>query len=157
MAFEMSGSQELSAPREVVWWFLNDAEVLRRCIPGCQSLEHDGENGFVATTKVKIGPIGATFKGRVRLEDLNPPVSYTLTGTGDGGLTGSAKGTARVELSEGSKPSTTLLAYTVDAAVAGKMAQLGARLINSVAAKLTSEFFGKFADEIDNRDTQQEH
>jgi carbon monoxide dehydrogenase subunit G len=143
MAMTMSGEQQLSAPREVVWAKLNDPEVLKVCIPGCESLERLSENEFQAVATNKIGPVKARFKGKVRLTDLDPPNGYKISGEGDGGIAGFAKGGATVTLSE--KDGGTLLTYNVEAQIGGKLAQLGQRLINGAAKKLADEFFSKFA------------
>jgi len=146
MAMTMNGSFDLPASREVVWAKLNDPEVLKACIPGCQSLETTEEGGFAAVAKIKIGPVSATFKGKVNLTDLDPPNSYKINGEGEGGIAGFAKGGASVRLSE--IPEGTKLDYDVEANIGGKIAQLGARLINGVAKKLADEFFAKFAEAV---------
>src|SRR5688572_28758157 len=109
---EMSGEQRIAAPRQRVWEALNDPEVLRQCIPGCQSLEKEGEDRFNAVAQVKIGPIGARFKGAVTLGDLDPSNGYTITGQGNGGIAGNASGSAKVRLSEDN--GSTVVAYDVD-------------------------------------------
>ncbi len=143
---KMSGSRELSAPQADVWRKLNDVEVLKRCIPGCESLEKTGENDLKATVAVKIGPVSARFNGNVTLSDLNPPNSYRISGSGNGGVAGSGSGGANVSL----KPSGagTELSYDVDANVSGKIAQLGGRLIDATAASLANQFFDRFANEF---------
>lgn len=143
MAMKMQGEVELPASREVVWDKLNDPEVLKVCIPGCQSLEKTSDTSFQAVAKNKIGPVSATFKGRVELSDLDPPNGYRIAGEGDGGIAGFAKGGARVSL-EPAGAGTKLL-YDVEAQVGGKIAQLGARLIDGVAKKLADQFFTNFA------------
>ena len=143
MAMTMSGEQQLAAPRETVWAKLNDPEVLKACIPGCESLEVTGENEFLAVATNKVGPVKATFKGKVRLTDLDPPNGYKIVGEGEGGVAGFAKGSADVRLSD--KDGGTLLTYNVDAQIGGKLAQLGQRLINGAAKKMADEFFQKFA------------
>lgn len=146
MAMTMNGAVDLPASRETVWQKLNDPAVLKACIPGCQSLEGSPEDGFQAVAKVKIGPVSATFKGNVALSDLDPPNGYRISGEGEGGIAGFAKGGAVVKLEE--IPEGTRLVYDVEANIGGKMAQLGARLINGVAKKLADEFFAKFADAV---------
>ena len=143
MAMNMSGEVQLAAPREVVWAKLNDPEVLKACIPGCESLELIGEHEFQAVAVNKIGPVKAKFKGKVRLSDFDPPNSYKISGEGDGGVAGFAKGGASVALAE--KDGGTLLTYNVDAQIGGKLAQLGQRLINGAAKKMADDFFAKFA------------
>ena len=143
MAMTMNGEVQLAAPREVVWAKLNDPEVLKVSIPGCEELERTEDNGFRATVKVKVGPVSARFKGRVMLSDLDPPNGYKINGEGEGGVAGFAKGSADVRLSD--KDGGTLLTYSVEAQIGGKLAQLGQRLINGAAKKMADEFFQKFA------------
>lgn len=143
MAMTMSGEQQLAAPREKVWTMLNDPEVLKACIPGCETLEKTGDNEFAAVATNKIGPVKARFKGKVRLSDLDPPNGYKISGEGDGGIAGFAKGGATVALAD--KDGGTLLTYNVEAQIGGKLAQLGQRLVNGAAKKLADDFFAKFA------------
>jgi len=142
----MTGEQRIAASRQRVWEALNDPEVLRQCIPGCQSLERDGDNRFSAIAEVKIGPIGARFKGGVELSELDPPNGYTITGQGSGGVAGSARGGAKVRLSDDGAG--TLVSYTVDAEVGGRMAQLGGPLIDATAKNLAGKFFAKFGEVV---------
>jgi uncharacterized protein len=143
MAMTMTGEATLPADRPKVWAMLNDPEVLKACIPGCQSLEKTSDGGFAAVVKVKIGPVAATFKGKVELSDLMPAVSYRIAGEGEGGVAGFAKGGAKVSLADAEGG--TLLRYDVEAQVGGKMAQLGARLIDGVAKNMADKFFANFA------------
>jgi carbon monoxide dehydrogenase subunit G len=143
MAMTMAGEQLLTAPREKVWAALNDVEVLKSCIPGCETLDKLSDTEFMAVATNKIGPVKARFKGKVRLTDLDPPNGYKISGEGDGGIAGFAKGGATVSLSD--KEGGTLLTYNVEAQIGGKLAQLGQRLINGVAKKLADDFFTKFA------------
>jgi uncharacterized protein len=143
MAMTMTAEVRLPADRPTVWQSLNDPEILKACIPGCQSLERTGENGFAAVAKLKIGPVSATFKGNVELTDLDPPNGYKIVGEGQGGIAGFAKGSATVKLSDADGG--TLLSYDVSANVGGKIAQLGARLIDGTAKKLADQFFKNFA------------
>ena len=143
MAMTMTGEVHLPASRETVWARLNDPETLKVCIPGCQELNMLSETEFEAVAVNKIGPVKAKFKGRVTLSDLDPPNGYKISGQGDGGIAGFAKGGAVVSLSE--KDSGTLLAYNVEAQIGGKLAQLGQRLINGAAKKLADQFFENFA------------
>jgi carbon monoxide dehydrogenase subunit G len=145
MAMTMSGEILLPADRQTVWDKLNDPEVLKACIPGCQSLEKTGDTGFAATVKLKVGPVGATFKGSVELTDLDPPNSYRIVGQGEGGVAGFAKGAAQVTLRDAEEGEGCVLSYQVEANVGGKMAQLGARLIDGVAKKTADQFFENFA------------
>jgi uncharacterized protein len=140
----MSGEQRIAAPRQRVWEALNDPETLRASIPGCQSLEKEADDRFAATVEVKIGPIGARFKGAVSLTDLNPPNGYTLILQGNGGITGSVKGNAKVLLREDA--GATLIAFEVNAEVAGRMAQLGGPLIDATAKQLANKFFTRFGE-----------
>jgi uncharacterized protein len=143
MAMTMTGDVALPADRPKVWALLNDPETLKACIPGCESLEKSGDNGFAAVVKTKIGPVSATFKGKVELSDLAPLVGYTIKGEGEGGIAGFAKGGAKVSLADA--PGGTLLHYDVEAHVGGKIAQLGARLIDGVAKNMADKFFASFA------------
>ena len=145
---KMSGSQTLPAPRKEVWDKLNDPDVLRRCIPGCESLEKRGEDKLAAVVNVKIGPMNTRFNGEVELKDLNPPESYRIEGSGSGGQAGSASGGADVRLAD--KGGETELSYDVDARVSGKIAQLGNRLIDASARNLAQKFFENFANEIEH-------
>lgn len=140
---DMSGSERIEAPLEAVWQALNDPEILRQCIPGCERLEKTSDTDMTATVSLKIGPIKARFEGAVQLSNLDPPHSYRIAGEGKGGAVGFAKGGADVSL-EAEAPDVTNLSYVVKADVGGKIAQLGARLIDSTAKKLATEFFGTF-------------
>jgi carbon monoxide dehydrogenase subunit G len=143
MAMVMTGEQQLAAPREKVWAMLNDPAVLKACIPGCETLDVIGENEFQAVATNKIGPVKARFKGKVRLTDLDPPNGYKISGEGDGGVAGFAKGGASVNLTD--KDGGTLLSYNVEAQIGGKLAQLGQRLVNGAAKKMADDFFVRFA------------
>ncbi len=143
MAMTMSGEVQLPAPPEVVWAKLNDPEVLKASIPGCESLEKLSDTEFQAVAVTKIGPVKAKFKGKVRLSDLDPPKGYRISGEGDGGVAGFAKGGAVVTLTP--VDSGTKLSYQVDAQIGGKLAQLGQRLVNGAAKKMADQFFAKFA------------
>lgn len=143
MAMTMTGEVQLPASRETVWAKLNDPETLKACIPGCQELNMLSETEFEAVAVNKIGPVKAKFKGRVTLSDLDPPNGYKISGQGDGGVAGFAKGGAAVALTE--KDGGTLLTYNVEAQIGGKLAQLGQRLINGAAKKLADQFFENFA------------
>ncbi len=143
MAMTMTGEVTLPADRSRVWAMLNDPMVLRSCIPGCQSLDKTGEASFAAVAKVKIGPVGATFKGKVELSDIVAAEGYMIRGEGEGGVAGFAKGGARVALADAEGG--TLLKYDVEANVGGKIAQLGSRLIDGVAKKMADQFFTSFA------------
>jgi hypothetical protein len=140
---KMSGEEIIPAPREAVWKALNDPEVLKQAIPGCQEITKISDNDLGAKVTVKIGPVKAAFSGTVHLSNLNPPESYRISGEGKGGVAGFAKGGADVRLEE--VPTGTKLSYDVDAQVGGKLASLGSRLIDSTARSLASQFFEKFA------------
>lgn len=146
MAMTMNGEVQLAASRDTVWAMLNDPAVLKACIPGCESLEKLSDTEFAAVAVNKIGPVKATFKGKVNLSDLDPPNGYRISGQGDGGVAGFAKGGAEVKLTE--QDGGTLLAYNVEAQIGGKLAQLGQRLINGAAKKLADQFFEKFAEAV---------
>lgn len=144
---QMNDSQRIPASREKVWAALNDPEMLKKCIPGCQSLEMSSPTEMTATVVFKVGPVKATFGGKVTLSDLDPPSSYRISGEGSGGVAGFAKGGAAVRL-ESESPEVTILHYEVDAQIGGKLAQLGQRLIDSTARKLAGEFFASFGEAV---------
>ena len=141
---ELNGQQRIAAPRQKVWDALNDARVLKACIPGCESLTQDGDNAFDATVQAKVGPVRARFSGRVELSDIRPPESYRISGEGKGGVAGFAKGGADVTLIEDGDG--TILDYAVKADVGGKLAQIGSRLVQSTANKYAADFFARFGD-----------
>jgi uncharacterized protein len=140
---DMTGERRIAAPRQVVWQALNDPEVLKVSIPGCESLEKLSETEMKATAAVKIGPISARFSGTVHLADIDPPNGYTISGEGQGGVAGFAKGGAKVALRDADDG--TLLNYEVHAQVGGKIAQLGARLIDASAKQMADAFFDRFS------------
>jgi carbon monoxide dehydrogenase subunit G len=140
---DMTGEERIVAARQAVWAALNDVEVLKQCIPGCESLEKLSETEMTAKVKLAIGPVKATFTGKVQLSDLDPPNGYRLSGEGVGGLAGHARGSAMVRLSD--EGAGTLMRYEAKAEVGGRLAQLGSRLIDSAAKKIADEFFEKFA------------
>ena len=140
---EMTGEFRIPAPRQRVWEGLNDPEVLKQCSPGCQALEKVSDTEFNGRVIASVGPVRATFGGKVTLSDLNPPQSYTISGEGSGGVAGFAKGGAKVNLAEDG--AATVLTYAVQAQVGGKLAQVGSRLIDGVARKMANDFFGHFA------------
>jgi len=146
MALEMNGEYDLPQKRELVWKALNDPAVLEKCIPGCETLEKVSDSEFQATVKLKIGPVSARFKGKVKLENIDPPNGYTIVGEGEGGVAGFAKGQAGVALvdeGEGCK-----LTYKAEAATGGKIAQLGQRLIAGSAKKTADQFFENFVEAL---------
>jgi uncharacterized protein len=143
---KMTGEQQIAASRQRVWEALNDPDVLKQCIPGCQSLEKESNERMRATVAVKVGPIGARFTGAVALSDLDPPNAYVITGEGQGGAAGFAKGSAKVRLSDSAGG--TLLSYDVDAQVGGRLAQLGGAIIDATAKQLAGAFFKKFGEVV---------
>jgi uncharacterized protein len=140
---DMTGSEPIAAPRERVYAALNDPEILKAAIPGCEYIEKTSDTEMTATVVTKVGPVKAKFQGAVTLSDLDPPNGYTISGEGKGGPAGFAKGGAKVRLE--AVGDTTILHYEVKADVGGKLAQLGSRLIDSTARKLSGEFFSRFA------------
>jgi len=144
---EMSGTRTIAADRATVWAALNDAEVLKACVPGCEELTGTPEDGFDAVVKQKVGPVKATFKGGVSLSDVDAPNSYRITGEGKGGVAGFAKGGAFVTLAE--VEGGTELTYEVEAKVGGKLAQLGSRLIDGFARKMADQFFERFQETVE--------
>ena len=140
---DMSGERRIHAPRQKVWEALNDPEILKACIPGCDSMERLDDNELKATAAIKIGPISAKFAGKVTMSDIDPPNGYTISGEGQGGVAGFAKGGAAVHLTD--IDGGTLLTYDVKAQVGGKIAQLGARLIDASAKQMAETFFDRFS------------
>ena len=141
---DMTGIERIAAPRERIYAALNDPEVLKKCIPGCESLEKTSDTELTATVVLKVGPVKAKFGGRVTLSDLDPPNGYTISGEGKGGAAGHAKGGAKIRLVPAGD--ITELHYTVNVEIGGKLAQLGGRLIDSTAKKMAGQFFSKFGD-----------
>jgi hypothetical protein len=140
---KLSDEEVIPAPREVVWQALNDPEILKACIPGCESITKHSDTELEAEVLVKLGPVKARFNGTVTLSDIDPPNGYRIDGEGKGGLAGFAKGGATVRLAD--VPEGTLMSYDVDAQVGGKLAALGSRLIDSTARSMATQFFEKFA------------
>jgi carbon monoxide dehydrogenase subunit G len=143
---EMTGEQRLPAPREVVWAALNDPEVLKQSIPGCEEIQKISDTEMTAKVSAKVGPVSAKFTGAVTLSDLDPPNGYTISGEGKGGVAGFAKGGAKVRLEPDGDG--TLLRYEVTASVGGKLAQIGARLIDATAKKMAEDFFRRFSEQV---------
>ena len=139
---DMTGERRIAASREAVWAALNDVNVLKQCIPGCESLEKQSDTDMVARAKLQVGPVKATFNGKVMLSDLDPPNGYRISGEGNGGVAGYARGGAVVRLADDGAG--TLMRYQVKADVGGKLAQLGGRLIDATAKRLADEFFERF-------------
>ena len=153
MAVSMTGAFVLPADRQTVWEHLNDAATLKAAIPGCESLERISATEYRAVTKLKIGPVSARFKGKVSLTDIDAPNSYRIQGEGEGGVAGFAKGGAAVTLRDAEGG--TELSYALEAQVGGKIAQLGARLIDASAKKIAREFFDNFASVLGGTAAQQ--
>lgn len=146
---DMTGERRIPAPRQAVWDALNDPDVLKNSIPGCQTLEKLSDNQMQATAAVRVGPISARFNGKVQLSDIQPPEGYTISGEGQGGVAGFAKGSAKVHLTE--EGAATLLAYQVNAQVGGKLAQIGGRLIDATARQMADTFFDRFSQQVEAR------
>ncbi len=144
---QMSGEYRIEAKRDAVWAALNDPEVLKQAIPGCQEIDKTSDTEFAAKVKIKLGPVSAKFTGNVKLTDLDPPNGYTIRGEGKGGPAGFAKGGAKVRLE--ADGAATVLYYEVDAQVGGKLAQIGSRLIDATAKKMAGDFFAKFAEVVE--------
>ena len=140
---DMKGEYRIPATQQAVWEALNDPETLKACIPGCETIEKTSDTELTATVKAKVGPVSAKFKGKVTLSDLNPPNSYKISGEGQGGPAGFGKGGATVTLEQDG--SDTVLRYDANAQVGGKLAQIGARLVDGAAKKIADQFFANFA------------
>jgi carbon monoxide dehydrogenase subunit G len=145
---DITGSHRISASRETVWQALNDAEILRACIPGCEEIEQTSSTTLTAKVVQKIGPVKAKFEGAIELQNIEAPVSYTISGEGQGGVAGFAMGSADVVLAE--EGGETILSYTAHGQVGGKLARLGSRLIDATAKKLAAKFFDSFQDALNN-------
>jgi len=146
---DMTGEHTIRAPRQAVWAALNDPEVLKQSIAGCEELNKTSDTEFQAQVTAKVGPVKAKFAGKVTLSDLNPPNGYTITGEGSGGAAGFAKGGAKVQLADAAGG--TLLKYEVHAQIGGKLAQIGSRLVDGAARKMADEFFTAFAATVEAR------
>jgi len=143
---EIKGEYRIPAPRQKVWEALNDPEILKQTIPGCDELVKLSDTEMNGKVTAKVGPVSAKFAGKVTLSEINPPISYTIFGEGQGGVAGFAKGGAKVSLAEDGNE--TVLTYVADAQVGGKLAQIGSRLIQSTATVMANQFFSKFADVV---------
>ena len=143
---EMTGERRIPAPREAVWDALNDPEILKQCIAGCETLEKTSDTEFSARVTSRVGPVTAKFTGKVALSDVDAPNGYTISGEGQGGVAGFAKGGAKVALADDGDG--TLLTYEASGTVGGKLAQIGSRLIDSTARKMAADFFDKFAEAV---------
>lgn len=145
---EINGEYLIASDRETVWFALNDPDVLQKCIPGCESLQREGDNEFSGKVAASIGPVRAKFNTKIKLENLNPPESYTLSGESKAGAAGFGRGSAHVRLAE--RNGSTLLTYTADFKVGGKLAQVGSRLVLGATKKTADDFFGCFSRELDS-------
>ncbi len=142
----LEGETLVPADRRTVWKALNDADVLRACIPGCQSLEQQSDTDFTASVRAAVGPVSATFGAKITLSEIEPDRGYTISGEGKGGAAGFARGKARVDLTD--EAGGTRLRYNADVNVGGKLAQVGSRLIQGTAKKLSEEFFGRLSEQL---------
>jgi uncharacterized protein len=143
---DMTGEVRIPAPRSKVWSALNDPEILKQCIPGCEEIVKSSDTEMSAKVRAKVGPVSAHFSGKVTLSDLDPPNGYKISGEGTGGPAGFAKGGATVRLTDADGG--TLLSYTVEANVGGKLAQIGSRLIDGTARKMAGDFFTKLSEVV---------
>jgi uncharacterized protein len=143
---EMTGEQLVPASQETTWNALNDPEVLKACVPGCESIERISGNDFQVLMVARVGPVSAKFKGKLSLSDIKPPTSYSISFEGQGGAAGFAKGSANVRLSP--ENSATRLSYDVKANVGGKLAQIGSRLVDGAARKVADDFFRNFNEKL---------
>lgn len=143
---DINGEFDIPVNRQQVWEALNDLQVLAQCIPGCESIERESDTEMLAKMTAKIGPVKARFESRIRLSNINPPESYTISGEGKGGPAGFGKGSAEVALAE--TDGNTILRYTATLQVGGKLAQIGSRLVGGAARKIANDFFGKFVEVV---------
>lgn len=148
---EMQGSRHLAVTQQQAWEALNDPQVLKECIPGCDKVEPTGENQYAIGMGVKVGPVAAKFAGKIRLQDVMPPNSYTLAFEGNGGAAGFGKGTAKVNLAPPVEGSGCELTYTAQAQVGGRIAQVGQRLVDGVAKSMAEDFFKRFDAQMQRR------
>ncbi|MFL6701565.1 MAG: CoxG family protein [Paraburkholderia graminis] len=149
---ELTETHTLPVSQQRTWDALNDTEVLRACIPGCESIDPDGENAYLVALSAAVGPVKARFKGRMQLTDIDAPTSYNIVFEGQGGAAGFAKGNARVVL-EADGDAATKLSYTASAQVGGKLAQIGSRLVDGAARKIAGEFFKRFSAQVGGDNT----
>ena len=151
---DMTGEYSISASREKVWEALNDPDVLKASVPGCETLEKVSDTEFTATVMAKVGPVRAKFNGRVTLSDIDPPNGYTISGEGQGGAAGFGKGGAKVSLT--TENGETVLRYEANASVGGKMAQIGSRVVEGVAKKMADDFFSTFVEQVNSAGSAEE-
>jgi len=152
---EMSGEQLIPAPQQDTWRALNDPQVLKACVPGCESIDPIAENQYQVLMVARVGPVSAKFKGKLTLSDVQPPNSYAIAFEGQGGPAGFAKGGAQVRLKEQNHQ--TLLSYDVKASVGGKLAQIGSRLVDAAAKKVADDFFKNFNDHFAKHEKHDDH
>jgi uncharacterized protein len=146
---EMKGEQTIAAPQQLVWAGLNDPQVLKECVPGCESITLVAENAYEVLMVARVGPVSAKFKGKLTLSDIRPPESYSIAFEGQGGAAGFAKGGAQVRLEPAG--SDTRLSYDTQANVGGKLAQIGSRLVDAAARKVANDFFRNFNQAMSKR------
>ncbi len=146
---ELTGSRTILAPRDATWAALNDPASLKACIAGCESLERTDDNAYTAVVAMRVGPVSARFKGNLKMTDVDPPNGYTMAFDGQGGVAGFGKGSATVKLEP--QGESTLLTYAAKASVGGKLAQIGSRLVDAAAAKVTDDFFAAFEELLASR------
>ena len=144
---ELGSTRVVNASPQAVWDALNDPAILKECLPGCESFERDGDNGWRVVIAARVGPVSARFAGRMTMLDVTPPTGYTLAFEGQGGAAGFAKGEARITLAPAPNDATAL-SYTAKAQVGGKLAQIGSRLVDGAAAKMTDDFFARFDERV---------
>jgi carbon monoxide dehydrogenase subunit G len=145
---ELTETHVLPVPQTRAWEALNDTAILKACIPGCDSIEADGENAYAVGMTAAVGPVKARFKGRMQLTDIDAPHTYTIVFEGQGGAAGFSKGNAKVNLEPGGEADTTKLTYSANAQVGGKLAQIGSRLVDGAARKIAAEFFKRFGAQL---------
>ena len=143
---DLTGEYRIAAPRDAVWRALNDPEILKQAIPGCEEIQKISDTEMTAKVTSRVGPVKASFAGKVTLSDLDPPNGYKISGEGQGGVAGFARGGADVRLKPDESGAGTILTYTANAAVGGKLAQIGSRLIEGAAKQTADQFFSKFAE-----------
>jgi len=148
MHMDLTGEYRIPASREAVWKALNDPEILKQSIPGCEEIQKLSDTELTAKVTAKVGPVKASFSGKVTLSDLDPPNGYKISGEGQGGVAGFARGGAEVRLKPDETGAGTILTYTATAAVGGKLAQIGSRLIEGASKQMADQFFGKFAEVV---------
>ncbi|MDR5778057.1 carbon monoxide dehydrogenase subunit G [Caballeronia sp. LZ065] len=145
---ELTETHTLPVTQERAWEALNDASILKACIPGCDSIEAEGENAYAVAMTAAVGPVKARFKGRMELTNIDAPRTYTIVFEGQGGAAGFSKGSATVHLEPGDDADSTKLSYTANAQVGGKLAQIGSRLVDGAARKIAAEFFKRFGAQL---------